>query len=66
MLHTTIRERRAELGITQNELAQRAGIRRETIIHLERGKYNPSLKLAFDLAKILQTPITELFWFDEE
>lgn len=66
MLHTKIRERRDALGLTQGEVAERAGVRRETIVHLEKGKYNPSLKLAYDLAEILETPVTELFWFTEE
>lgn len=65
MLKTKIKERRTELNITQSELAERAGVRRETIVHLERGKYNPSLKLAFDIAKILDMSVEELFWFDD-
>ncbi|MDO5846072.1 MAG: helix-turn-helix transcriptional regulator [Methanocorpusculum sp.] len=65
-MHTKIRERRDALGLTQGEVAERAGVRRETIVHLEKGKYNPSLKLAYDLAEILETPVTELFWFTEE
>lgn len=66
MLQTKMRERRAALGLTQGELADRAGVRRETIVHLEKGKYNPSLKLAYDLAAILEMPVTELFWFTDE
>lgn len=66
MLNTKIKERRTELNITQGELAEKVGVRRETIVHLERGKYNPSLKLAYDIAKVLQTPVEEMFWFDEE
>lgn len=66
MLNTKIKERRAELNITQGELADKVGVRRETIVHLERGKYNPSLKLAFDIAKVLEVSVEELFWFDED
>jgi putative transcriptional regulator len=42
------------------------GVRRETILYLEKGKYNPSLKLAHDIAKVLKTTIDELFIFDED
>ncbi|MCK9313400.1 MAG: helix-turn-helix transcriptional regulator, partial [Methanocorpusculum sp.] len=53
-------------GITQEELADLVGVRRETIVHLEKGKYNPSLKLGFNLAKVLQMPVDELFSFEDE
>lgn len=65
-LRTTIAERRVEAGITQAELAEAVGVRRETIGRLEKGQYNPSLKLAMDLAKILDTDIYDLFEFYEE
>lgn len=61
---TRIKEFRARYDLTQEELAQRVGVRRETILHLEKGKYNPSLQLAYDLAKVLQTTIDELFIFE--
>ena len=48
-------------NLTQEELAQKVGVRRETIIRLEAGKYNPSLKLAMDISKILETPIETMF-----
>lgn len=51
-------------GITQDELARRAGVRRETIVFLEQGKYNPSLNLAHDVAVVLGTTIDALFEFD--
>lgn len=50
----------------QNELAELVGVRRETIVHLESGKYNPSLKLAMDIAKIFEVPVEELFKFEDE
>ncbi len=50
--------------MTQEELARRAGVRRETIVFLEQGKYNPSLKLAHDVAKELGASIEELFIID--
>jgi putative transcriptional regulator len=61
-----IKDLRIKLGITQEELAQRAGVRRETIIFLEQGKYNPSLNLAHQVAKSLKTTIDKLFIFDNK
>lgn len=49
--------------MTQEELAKKVGVRRETIVFLEQGKYNPSLKLAHDIAKTLKVKIDELFVF---
>ncbi|MBX4146793.1 helix-turn-helix transcriptional regulator [Paenibacillus sp. FSL W7-1279] len=51
-------------GMTQDELAGKVGVRRETIIRLEAGKYNPSLKLAIDISRVVGAPIEELFIFD--
>lgn len=59
-----IKELRLTLGLTQDELAKKAGVRRETIVFLEQDKYNPSLKLAHDVAKVLKTKIDELFIFN--
>lgn len=53
-----------KLGMTQEELARQAGVRRETIVFLEQGKYNPSLQLAHDVAQALETTIDRLFIFD--
>ena len=50
--------------MTQEELARRVGVRRETIVFLERGRYNPSLMLAHNIAETLKTTIDELFVFD--
>jgi len=61
-----IKELRAKHNLTQEELAKRVGVRRETIVFLEQGKYNPSLKLAHDVAIVLQSTIEELFLFDEK
>ena len=58
-----IKELRNELGLTQDDLARKVGVRRETIVFLEQGKYNPSLKLAHDVAKCLKTKIDDLFIF---
>ncbi len=65
-LKTKIREYRAKHNITQEELAKAVGVRRETIGHLENGKYNPSLKLGFDIAKVLRVPVEELFEFTDD
>lgn len=58
-----IKDLRNNLGLTQDELAKQVGIRRETIVFLEQGKYNPSLKLAHDVAEALNTSIEKLFIF---
>ena len=63
---TRIKEYRAKQNITQGDLAKAAGVRRETIVHLEGGRYNPSLKLAHDIAKALNATIEEIFIFEEE
>lgn len=65
-LKTKLREARLLAGLTQEELAAKAGVRRETILHLESGRYNPSLKLAMDLAHLLHTGVEDLFWFEEK
>ena len=63
-MQTRIKELRAKHGLTQDDLAQKVGVRRETIVFLEAGKYNPSLKLAHDVAKTLGVNIDELFIFN--
>ena len=60
-----IREFRARFDMTQEQLAIKSGVRRETIVFLEKGTYNPSLKLAHDVAMALGTTIDELFIFEE-
>jgi putative transcriptional regulator len=61
-----IKELRARHNLTQEELARKVGVRRETILFLEKGKYNPSLRLAHDVAKALNATIEELFVFEGE
>jgi putative transcriptional regulator len=63
---TRIKEFRARFGWTQERLAQEVGVSRETITYLEKGTYNPSLKLAFRVAKALMSTIEELFVFEKE
>ena len=64
-MNNRIKEYRARYDITQDELAKRVNVRRETIVFLEKNRYNPSLKLAYDLAKVFSVQIEELFIFDE-
>jgi len=63
---TRIKELRARYDLTQDDLARKVGVRRETILYLEKGKYNPSLMLAHQIAKTLKTTIDELFIFEDE
>lgn len=63
-LVTKIKEYRAKTGIKQGELAEMVGVRRETIVHLEKGQYNPSLKLAMDIAEVFGVTVEELFRFE--
>lgn len=65
-MQTRMREYRARLGLTQEELAGRVGVRRETIVFLEKGKYNPSLRLAWRVSRELGASIEEIFIFGEE
>ena len=65
-MHNRIRELRARYDLTQEDLARKVGVRRETIVFLEQGKYNPSLKLAHDVAQALHTKIDNLFIFDDK
>jgi len=50
-------------GLTQDELAESVGVRRETIVRLEAGRYNPSLKLAVDISRAVHAPIEDIFIF---
>jgi len=61
-----VKEYRNRLAMTQDDLAKAAGVRRETIVFLEQGKYNPSLKLAHDIAKTLHARIDDLFIFEDD
>jgi len=64
-VRTRIKELRARHDMTQEDLAVKVGVRRETIVFLEKGKYNPSLKLAHDISKALNAKIDEIFLFDD-
>lgn len=65
-LITKLKTYREEAGLKQSELAEMVGARRETIVHLENGKYNPSLKLAMDIAKVFHVTVEEMFEFTED
>jgi putative transcriptional regulator len=61
-----MKEYRARLDMTQADLADAVGVRRETIVFLEQGKYNPSLRLAHAVARRLGATVDEMFSFDDE
>ena len=63
-MNNRIKEYRAKFNLTQEELAKKVNVRRETIVFLENNKYNPSLRLAYDLAQVFSIKIEELFIFD--
>jgi len=65
-MRTRIKELRARYDLTQEDLARKVGVRRETILYLEKGKYNPSLRLAHEVARVLKTTIDDLFIFKDE
>jgi len=65
-MRNRIKELRARYDMTQADLAKRVNVRRETIVYLEAGKYNPSLRLAHDVAVVLGTTVDELFLWDDE
>jgi putative transcriptional regulator len=65
-MNNRIKELRARFNLTQDGLAKIVGVRRETIVFLEKGKYNPSLKLAHDISKAFNVKIEEVFVFDQE
>lgn len=63
ILNTNIKEYREKALMKQDDLAKLVGVRRETIVHLENGRYNPSLKLAMDISKVFNMTVEELFEF---
>ena len=65
-LITKIKEYREKLGMKQSDLAELVNVRRETIVCLENGRYNPSLKLAIDIAKVFNVQVEDLFSFIDE
>ena len=65
-MRTRIKEFRARYDLTQEDLAKKIGVRRETILFIENGKYVPSLQLAHDIAKVLKCSVDELFLFEKD
>lgn len=63
-MNNRIRELRARHNLTQEDLARLVNVRRETIVFLEKNKYNPSLKLAYDIARVFGITIEEVFVFE--
>ncbi|MDO5547062.1 MAG: helix-turn-helix transcriptional regulator [Eubacteriales bacterium] len=61
-----IEQERKALGLTQSALGERLGVSRQTIISIERGRYNPSLMLAFQIARVFGCAIEDIFLFEEE
>jgi len=64
-MNNRIREYRARHNMTQDDLAKKVNVRRETIVFLEKNKYNPSLKLAYEISKVFEATIEEIFIFDQ-
>ncbi|MFH1121280.1 MAG: helix-turn-helix transcriptional regulator [Bacteroidota bacterium] len=64
-MNNRIRELRARYNLTQDDLARKVNVRRETIVFLEKNRYNPSLKLAYEIARVFGVTIEEVFFFDE-
>lgn len=58
-----LKQYRQNIGMTQEQLAEKVGVRRETIMRLEKAQYNPSLKLAIDISRVINVPIEEIFLF---
>lgn len=65
-MKTRIKELRSREGLTQEELARLVGVRRETILFMEKGRYNPSLKLAYRVSRALKATIEEIFLFEDD
>ena len=66
IINTRIKELRARYNLTQDDLADKVGVTRQTMLYLEKGKYNPSLVLAYKVAKALNSTIEEVFIIQDE
>jgi putative transcriptional regulator len=66
IINTRIKELRARYNLTQDELADEVGVTRQTLLYLEKGKYNPSLVLAAKIAKVFECKIEDVFEIIEE
>jgi putative transcriptional regulator len=65
-LRNRLKELRARHDLTQETLADEVGVSRQTIISIEKGRYSPSVKLALRIARVLEVPLEEAFWLDDE
>jgi len=65
-MKTRIKELREKFGITQEALANKVDVTRQTILFLEKGKYNPSLRLAYKIARLFNAKIEDVFSFEDE
>ncbi len=65
-MKTRIKELREKHGLTQEDLAWKVGVTRQTILFLEKGKYNPSLRLAYKIAHVFNVKIDDVFSFEDE
>jgi putative transcriptional regulator len=65
-LRTMMKELREEQGLTQESLAKMVDVTRQTILFMEKGKYNPSLRLAWKIARVFDRPMEEVFSFEDE
>ena len=65
-MKTSLRDLREEQGLTQEALAEKVDVTRQTILFMEKGKYNPSLRLAWRISAVLGRPIEEIFSFEDE
>lgn len=64
-MKTRIKELRAKHNLTQEDLARKVNVRRETIVFLEKGKYNPSLQLAYLVSRVFDLKIEDIFIFED-
>jgi putative transcriptional regulator len=63
---SNLKKARENAGLTQEQLAEKVEVARQTILFLEKGQYNPSLRLAYKISKIVKVPINKLFSFEDE
>ena len=66
LLRNRLKELRARHDLTQEALAEMVGVSRQSIISIEKGRYSPSVTLALRIARILQVPLEEAFWLDDD
>lgn len=65
-MENNVKIARVQVGMTQQQLAEKIGVTRQTISLIEKGKYNPTLKLCLDICYAVNKTLDELFWPDKE